>query len=91
VYLPKVKPAVKFEPLEGPEPKLKVAVLLPKLVVVSGFDFWLSVAPSSAELAALLQMRPLKQQNRRCYTLVTTFEMYKGKSCLHQQHWFDCF
>jgi hypothetical protein len=56
VYLPKVKPAVKFEPLEGPEPKLKVAVLLPKLAAVSGFGFWLSVAPSSTDLAALLQI-----------------------------------
>jgi hypothetical protein len=51
-----VNPAIKLEPLEGAEPKLKVGVLLPEFgVMLSGPLF--SVAVPSFDFAASLQMR----------------------------------
>jgi hypothetical protein len=51
-----VKPAITLEQLEGPEPKLKVVLLL-KLGVMSGIGCWLSVAAPSTVLATSLKMR----------------------------------
>jgi hypothetical protein len=56
-----VNPAIKLEPLEGAEPKLKVAVLLPALWVMPS-DPSLSVAVSFTDLAASLEMRRVLEQ-----------------------------
>lgn len=61
-----MKPAIKLEPLEGAEPKLKVVVLLPELWVKPS-DPLLSVAVPSTDLAVSLQMRRVLEQ---CATAV---------------------
>jgi hypothetical protein len=55
-----VKPAIKLEPLEGAEPKLKVVALFPELGVMASGS-WLSAEVPSLDLAASLQMRALDQ------------------------------
>lgn len=71
-----MNPAIKLEPLEGAEPKLKVAALLPELWVMPS-DPSLSVAGPFTDLAASLEMRKVLEQ---CVAAAVDSQHITGKN-----------